>query len=184
MPHRATYNDHKRFQFLSDLANPAIPLYRLMMQSVPHGFKGIELLDIMFAPAIGPGGRPLPLTAKVPSEPIPVDRAIWFIRVLGANEITAHRTRAPPVAPVSAPSPIPATPSSNNTLAPTPTATMSSNAWHTQEFTNTFTAWMRIQLMQLALPNKKVGTLPAKPAAGVLGDDKARARWLVKWEYT
>lgn len=156
-----------------------------MKNPVPHGFKGIELLDAMYSPVTTPSNRPAttPTTgvARPPADPIPLDRAIWFIRVLGANEISAHRTRAQPAA--AAPSPIPATPSSTNTAAPTPPVPLSSNAWYTQEFTNTFTSWMRIQLVQLALPGKgRPGA--SRPAVGILGDEKARARWIAKWDYT
>jgi mediator of RNA polymerase II transcription subunit 12 len=165
-----------------------------MRNPVPHGFKGVELLDSMFSPITTPNNRPTGPGQGVrpPSDPIPIDRAVWFIRVLGANEITAHRGRLQPSAQnnaVSIPSPVPATPSSNNTIAVMPAVSISSNAWYTQEFTNTFTSWMRTQLVQMALPanNKgpaKPGAPPPKPPAGILGDDKARARWMAKWQYT
>lgn len=186
-----TYNDVKRQQFLSDLSNPLVPLHRLMRNPVPHGFKGVELLDAMFSPITNPPNRPVGAaqTPRPPADPIPIDRAVWFIRVLGANEISAHRTRLQPSSQVAAaaPSPVPATPSSNNTTTTAPPAPISSNAWYTQEFTNIFTSWMRLQLMQLALPTVNKG--PAKqgapkPAVGILGDEKARARWLAKWDYT
>lgn len=150
-----------------------------MRNPVPHGFKGIELLDTMFSPT-GPANR-APM-AKLPPDPIPIDRALWFIRVLGANEITAHRGRAAPIVP-SAPSPAAATPSSTNTAPATPALPVSSNDWYSQEFTNVFTAWMRIQLGQLVLPAKTKAVIPAKGPVGVLGDEKARTRWLAKWEY-
>ena len=187
IPVRVTYNDTKRHQFLSDLSNPLVPLHRLMRNPVPHGFKGAELLDSMFSP-ITSTARPIPGQVRPPADPIPIDRAIWFIRVLGANEISAHRTRIQPTQGVSA-SPLPATPSSNNTTAVAPPVSVSSNAWYTQEFTNIFTSWMRVQLVQMALPvvNKgpaKPGALPPKAQVGILGDEKARARWLAKWDYT
>jgi mediator of RNA polymerase II transcription subunit 12 len=186
-----TYNDVKRQQFLSDLSNPLVPLHRLMRNPVPHGFKGVELLDAMFSPITTPPNRAVGAAQgpRPPADPVPVERAIWFIRVLGANEISAHRTRLQPSSQVAAaaPSPLPATPSSNNTTATAPPAPISSNAWYTQEFTNIFTSWMRLQLMQLALPAVNKG--PAKQGApkaavGILGDEKARARWLAKWDYT
>lgn len=177
----------KRLQFLSDLANPLVPLHRLMKNPVPHGFKGTELLDTMYSPMNLPANRPSTPAAGIarpPADPIPLDRAVWFIRVLGTNEISAHRGRAQPTAAVTAaPSPIPATPSSTNTAAAAPPVALSSNAWYTQEFTNTFTSWMRLQLVQLALPTKAKPGAP-KPAVGILGDEKARARWIAKWDYT
>lgn len=187
-----TYNDAKRLQFLADLANPTVPLARLMRNPVPHGFKGVELFDSMFAPQLNPAqnqNRSISGAGPTqPPQPIPLDRAVWFIRVLGANEISAHRGRVQPVATpvVAAPSPVPATPSSTNTAGPAPTVTLSSNEWYTQEFTNMFTSWLRIQLGQLTLPTKatvKSGIPAPKAPPGVLGDEKARARWSAKWNY-
>jgi mediator of RNA polymerase II transcription subunit 12 len=65
---------------------------------------------------------------------------------------------------------------------------MSSNDWYSQEFTNMFTAWLRIQLGQLVLPSTsktpaKASVPSAKGPVGILGDEKGRARWLTKWEY-
>ncbi|OCF32517.1 hypothetical protein I316_05697 [Kwoniella heveanensis BCC8398] len=197
IPVRVTYNDTKRLQFLADLSNPNVPLHRLMRTPVPHGFKGVELLDAMFSPSTGPGtghNRNPSGGVKLSSEPIPLDRALWFIRVLGANEISAHRGRTQPLAvatpvPVSAPSPAVATPSSTTTIAATPTLPVTSNDWYTQEFTNTFITWLRIQLGQLALPNSnktviKSGAPPPKGPASVLNDENGRAKWLAKWDYS
>jgi len=205
IPVRVTYNDTKRFQFLADLANPTVPLSRLMKNPVPHGFKGVELFESMFSPPLlqrpgniravsgGVGSTPAgSMSSSTPPPPpppasIPIDRALWFIRVLGANEISAHRGRAQPIAtPVAAPSPIPATPSSTNTAPIAPTIQISSNDWYSQEFTNMLCSWLRIQLNQLTLPVKvsgKAGVPAPKAPAGVLGDEKARARWLSKWDY-
>ncbi|BEJ12006.1 hypothetical protein CspHIS471_0204660 [Cutaneotrichosporon sp. HIS471] len=188
IPVRVTYNDTKRSQFIADLANPAIPLTRLMRNPVPHGFKGVELLETMFHPP-QPGMRPGAASAagKPPPEPIPIDRALWFIRVLGANEISAHRGRAQPVSSMQAPSPAAVTPSSTATSAPAPLP-LNSNDWYTAEFTTAFTAWLRMPLAQLVLPTKPkpgAGILPPpKTPTGVLGDEKSRARWLAKWQYT
>ncbi|KAL7420053.1 RNA polymerase II mediator complex subunit [Cryptotrichosporon argae] len=193
---RVTYNDAKRLAFLADLGNPAVPLLRLMRQPVPHGFKGVELLDTVFAPPsavrapAGESARPLPA-------PVPVDRAVWFVRVLGANEIAAHRGRTQPALnAVSAPSPAAAaTPSSTATANTAPLPPLSSNDWYTAEFTNVFTAWLRAQLAQLTLPNPvgaanapkapgKPGMPAAKTVPSVLSDPKSRARWSAKWQYS
>ncbi len=189
IPNRVTYNDAKRAQFLLVLANPSIPLHRLMRNNVPHGFKGTDLFESMFSPQISSTqahNRPNSNPAS-PSTPIPLDRALWFIRVLGANDISAHRSRSQTIAvPVAAPSPIPATPSSTNTSTPANTITLSSNDWYTQDFTAMFTTWLRIQINQLALPNKsqpKSGLPAPKAPVGILGDEKGRAKWLAKWDY-
>lgn len=196
-----TYNDVRRHQFLADLANPNIPLSRLMLTSVPHGFKGVELFETMFSPPqlpsrIASGSSTMTGSSNgagppAPPAPIPIDRALWFIRVLGANEISMHRGRAQTSA-VSAPvaaSPMPATPSSTATTPAAQVQLVSSSDWYTGEFTGGFCGWLRNQLAQLNLPaaKGKVGTTstgpPTKPPAGVLGDEKARARWLAKWDY-
>ncbi|WRT64690.1 uncharacterized protein IL334_001624 [Kwoniella shivajii] len=200
IPVRVTYNDTKRIQFLTDLANPNVPLHKLMRTPVPHGFKGLELLDSMFSPSIVPSSghnRTPSGSAKVSSDPIPIDRALWFIRVLGSNEISAHRGRTQPQSssistpvPVQAPSPAQAaTPSSTTTIVANPTLPVSSNDWYTQEFTNTFISWIRIQLSQLTLPNSsktnvKPGVPSLKAPTGVLSDEKMRVRWLAKWDYS
>ncbi|WVQ75963.1 hypothetical protein IAR50_005599 [Cryptococcus sp. DSM 104548] len=191
IPVRVVWNDSKRLSFLSDLANPQIPLHRLMLSQVPHGFKGIELLDAMYSPSTSGGhNRPSTSAAQILSEPIPVDRAVWFIRVLGANEITAHRARTHQTAAASAtvPSPVAATPSSTNTAHAQSNLPIGSNDWYTQEFTNIIITWLRGQLAQLALPT--TGKVPAKvgtnvrSGGSVLQDEKTRARWLSKWDYS
>lgn len=60
-------NDVKRKSWFDDLADPDIPLYKLG-KSIPHGAKGHDLLDLLF------------------SKNVTVPRAIWFLRVFGANE--------------------------------------------------------------------------------------------------
>lgn len=164
-----------------------------MRNPVPHGFKGTELFESMFSPQLSsaqPNAHNRTASTSGPAQPpapVPIDRALWFIRVLGANEISAHRARAQPSGHVTAaPSPIPATPSSTNTAPIAATIQLSSNDWYTQEFTGIFCSWLRVQLGQLALPSKapaKTGMPAPKAPAGVLGDEKARTRWSAKWDY-
>ena len=184
IPGRVIYTDNKRLGFLADLGNRDIPLHWLMRNQIPHGFKGVELLDVMVSP-LTTVRQPPPNLA--PMDPIPIDRAIWLIRVIGSNDIAAHRARQhQTAASVPAPSPAAATPSSTTTVTATPAMPVSSNDWYSQEFTNTVISWLRIQLGQLALPNtvKVAGKLPAtKAGSGILQDEKARAKWLAKWDY-
>ncbi|WVO18867.1 uncharacterized protein IAS62_000139 [Cryptococcus decagattii] len=185
IPGRVIYTDNKRLGFLADLGNPDIPLHWLMRNQIPHGFKGVELLDVMFSP-LTTVRQPPPNLA--PMDPIPIDRAIWLIRVIGSNDIAAHRARQHQTATsVPAPSPAAATPSSTTTVTATPALPVSSNDWYSQEFTNTVISWLRIQLGQLALPStvKAAGKLPVtKAGSGILQDEKARAKWLAKWDYS
>lgn len=145
------------------------------------------MLDSMYLPV--PPTRPGAAQLYFKADPIPIDRAIWFIRVLGANEISAHRARitASTVTSVSALSPAASTPGAgpptNDKSAIAPP--IDSNEWYTQEFTTVFTQWMRLQLNQLLLP-ALAGTQSTAPAksVGVLGDTAARSKWLAKWNYT
>lgn len=67
MPSRVTLNDTKRLAWFSDLADPDVPLHKLG-KSVPHGAKGHDLLDLL------------------QSNNVAISRAVWFLRVFGANE--------------------------------------------------------------------------------------------------
>ncbi len=67
MPSRVTLTDAKRQSWFDDLANPDVPLYKLG-KNVPHGAKGHDLLELLH------------------SSNVAIPRAIWLLRVLGANE--------------------------------------------------------------------------------------------------
>ena len=73
-PPRVTLTDNKREAWLRDLANPSVPLRRLS-RTIPHGIRGKVLLD----QCLGKG--------------IPVPRAIWLARCVGANEIRAFKRK-------------------------------------------------------------------------------------------
>jgi mediator of RNA polymerase II transcription subunit 12 len=192
LPPRVTYNDIKRLAYIADLANPTVPLYKLARQSVPHGYKGIDLLETMWSPA-PPVANNQPQAASsataaaaTPPGPVPVDRAAWFVRVLGANEVVVLRNR----------------PANANALAASWTGKpLTPSQLYTVEFTGVYTAFLRKQLMDLVLPQSSLsakavaGSQGASGAAlgkqstgggrnaGVLGDTAARARWVAKWDY-
>lgn len=67
MPSRVTLNEAKRQAWFADLANDDVPLHKLG-KSVPHGAKGHDLLDLLQLNNVA------------------ITRAVWFLRVLGANE--------------------------------------------------------------------------------------------------
>ena len=73
MPTRVTLNDAKRQAWFADLANPEVPLYKLG-KSVPHGAKGHDLLDLL------------------QSHNVAITRAVWVLRVFGANETVSPVT--------------------------------------------------------------------------------------------
>lgn len=73
-PPRVTVTDTKRELWLKDLANSAIPLRRLS-RTIPHGIRGKVLLD------------------QCLNKNVPIDRAIWLAKCVGANEIRAFKRK-------------------------------------------------------------------------------------------
>ena len=73
-PPRVTLTDTKREAWLRDLSNPDIPLRRLS-RTIPHGIRGKALLDHCLA------------------KNIPIPRAIWLAKCVGANEIRAFKRK-------------------------------------------------------------------------------------------
>lgn len=67
-PPRVTLTEAKRKTWLTDLANPAVPL-RKLSRTIPQGIRGQTLLDQCFANGV------------------PIGRALWFAKCVGANEI-------------------------------------------------------------------------------------------------
>ncbi|KZT32862.1 hypothetical protein SISSUDRAFT_472618 [Sistotremastrum suecicum HHB10207 ss-3] len=74
LPGRATLPEARRLAWVNDLANPNIPLQKLG-RSVPSGFKGHDLLDML------------------QTNNVTIPRAVWYIRVLGGNEIQGMKNR-------------------------------------------------------------------------------------------
>ena len=73
-PPRVTVTDTKRETWLKDLANSTIPLRRLS-RSIPHGIRGKVLLDQSL------------------SKNIPIERAVWLAKCVGANELRSSRRK-------------------------------------------------------------------------------------------
>ncbi|KAG0650574.1 Mediator of RNA polymerase II transcription subunit 12 [Hyphodiscus hymeniophilus] len=73
-PPRVTVTDTKREMWLKDLANPEISLRRLS-RSIPHGIRGKILLEQSL------------------SKNIPIERAIWLAKCVGANELRSFRRK-------------------------------------------------------------------------------------------
>ena len=72
-PNRATLNDQKKEQWLSDLSGTT-PLRRLS-KSVPHGFKTEKLLEALA------------------QRQVPMLRATWYIKIVALSEMQAQRNR-------------------------------------------------------------------------------------------
>ena len=73
-PPRVTLTDTKREAWLRDLANHSIPLRRLS-RTIPHGIRGKILLDHCLG------------------KDIPISRALWLAKCVGANEIRAFKRK-------------------------------------------------------------------------------------------
>ncbi|KAL4939066.1 hypothetical protein BDV06DRAFT_199624 [Aspergillus oleicola] len=73
-PPRVTLTDNKREAWLRDLANPGVPLRRLS-RTIPHGIRGKLLLD------------------QCLGKLIPISRAVWLAKCVGANEIRAFKRK-------------------------------------------------------------------------------------------
>ncbi|KAK6441753.1 RNA polymerase II mediator complex subunit [Oleoguttula sp. CCFEE 5521] len=74
LPPRVTVTDTKREAWLKDLANLAIPLRR-QSRTIPHGIRGKGLLEQCLA------------------KEMPLSRAIWLAKCVGANELRAFRRK-------------------------------------------------------------------------------------------
>lgn len=67
-PPRVTLTDQKRESWLKDLASSNVPL-RKLARTIPHGVRNKSLLD------------------QCVLKNIPMNRAIWFVRCVGTNEL-------------------------------------------------------------------------------------------------
>lgn len=136
MPSRVTLNDSKRQAWFADLANPDVPLYKLG-KSVPHGAKGHDLLDLLH------------------SNNVAIPRAVWFLRVFGANETAGLRNK-PSYNPIQ----------------------------YSIDWANVVTSYMKKQLADIALPSAPRPGLNIKQTfKGVLADLDTRERWISRFSY-
>ncbi|KAK9451879.1 uncharacterized protein V1518DRAFT_409807 [Limtongia smithiae] len=67
-PPRVTLTDQKREAWLRDLASPQVPL-RKLSRTIPHGIRNRVLVE------------------QCCSKAVPIHRAVWFARCVGANEL-------------------------------------------------------------------------------------------------
>lgn len=73
-PPRVTVTDTKREAWLRDLAKPDVPL-RKQSRTIPHGIRGKLLMEQCLGKAI------------------PLQRAVWLAKCVGANELRAFRRK-------------------------------------------------------------------------------------------
>ncbi|KDN43408.1 hypothetical protein K437DRAFT_152125 [Tilletiaria anomala UBC 951] len=114
LPSRVTPNDSKLAAYVRELADSQVSLSKLA-KTVPHGFKGEKMLDMLYngsvgsstklssTPASATSNTGASATASVTTnasgrqedqvslpKSVPVDRALWFIQVVGATEMASH----------------------------------------------------------------------------------------------
>ncbi|KAG6920074.1 hypothetical protein DXG01_010142 [Tephrocybe rancida] len=153
IPTRVTLNDSKRQAWFADLANPDVPLHKLG-KSVPHGAKGHDLLDLL------------------QSNNVAIPRAVWFLRVFGANETVRglleyrrHRSTDIPKAGL------------RNKPSYNPMQ-------YSVDWANVVTSYMKKQLADIALPSAPRPGLNIKQTfKGVLSDGDSRERWISRFVY-
>ncbi|KAL8280716.1 hypothetical protein RQP46_007039 [Phenoliferia psychrophenolica] len=156
LPSRVSANDSKRAAWFNDLANQAIPLSKLS-RNIPHGYVGEKRLEMLF------------------DRQVPLLRAVWYIRAIGAIEIQAAKSRAG-----------------------------FSIANYTREWSAIVHEFVRKQLAEIAYPDGAVAALAPPPeprslassassssvAAGkaparrILADNDLRQAWTARFSYT
>ncbi|KAK4705575.1 protein SPA2, partial [Phenoliferia sp. Uapishka_3] len=155
LPSRVTVNEQKRETWFNDLANPAVPLSKLS-RNIPHGYVGEKRLEMLFV------------------RQVPLLRAVWYIRAIGAIEIQASRTRPG-----------------------------FSIAHYTREWSAVVHEFVRKQLAEIACPDRTSATAAAStehrsslsaslssvaagkvPMRRVLADHDLRQAWTSRFSYT
>ncbi|KAG1745538.1 uncharacterized protein EDB91DRAFT_1236376 [Suillus paluster] len=136
IPSRVTMSDTKRQTWFAELANPDVPLNKLG-KSVPHGAKGHDLLDLLH------------------TNNVAIPRAVWFLRVFGANETAGLRNK----------------PSYNPTQ-------------YSIDWAIVVTSYIKKQLADIALPSApRPGMNIKQTFKGVLSDAESRDRWVSRFTY-
>lgn len=136
IPARVTLSETKKQAWFADLANPDVPLSKLG-KSVPHERKDHGLLDMLH------------------QNNVAIPRAVWFLRVSGANETVGYRNK--------------------NSANPNQ---------HSVEWANVMTGYMKKQLNEIALPSAPRPGLNIKQTfKGVLADIEGREKWISRFSY-
>ncbi|VDC06366.1 unnamed protein product [Peniophora sp. CBMAI 1063] len=137
LPSRVTLNDSRRQAWFRQLADSNVPLYTLG-KSVPHGAKGQDLLEMLY------------------SNNVEISRAVWFVRVLGANEMAGLRNK-PNYDPTQ----------------------------YSVEWSNVVVGYLKKQLGEIVLPSApRAGVNIKQGFKGVLADPDSHQRWVSRFQYT
>ncbi|KAF8706022.1 Transcription mediator complex subunit Med12, partial [Rhizoctonia solani] len=133
---RMTLNDTRRTAWLADLSNPTIPLSKLA-KTVLHVAKGPDLLDMLHANNVA------------------ISRAVWYVRILGANETLSIKSR----------------PNYNP-------------AQLAIEWAGTVTTHLKKQLQEIVLPSAPRPGLPIKSTfKSTLTQADTKAKWVSRFAY-
>ena len=227
-PSRVTLNEAKLANYVKDLADPAVPLTRLS-RSVPHGFRGEKLFEMLWAggalpstasasnatnssylnhrmPGASSASTPsasAPTAASPTRKSVDISRAVWFIRALGAAELSSLRNKsaativpeitsnlctwmAKQVAELSlvqavesystaAASPAPASPSTHTPRTPSAAPTPVSRSVAAMHFART---------PSNLNPASSPSPAPTKEVCSVLQSEVDEERWIAKWSYS
>lgn len=228
-PSRVTLNDAKLANYVKDLADPTVPLMRLS-RSVPHGFRGEKLFEMLWVGGALPStataatttvnyfhsriaGPPSASSASAsasasastsaPRKSVDIPRAVWFIRALGAAELSSLRNKsAATIIPeitsnlcawmakqvaelnlvhtaesnsTATASPAPVSPSTH--LPRTPSAAPSS-------LSRSVAAAHFARTPSNLNPASSPSLAPAKEVCYVLQNDADEERWIAKWSYS
>ncbi|KZO95835.1 hypothetical protein CALVIDRAFT_598893 [Calocera viscosa TUFC12733] len=149
MPPRVTVPDMRRAKWLDALADPSIPLKDIAAKAsqagaatpdfyIPHGPKGSELFDLLY------------------TKNVPIDRAVWFVRIVGYNDMAPLR-KQPGYNPMS----------------------------YSFDTAKEIIMWYKKQLGEITLPTARLQSTALKQVfKGVLLDVDNRIAWCSKFVYT
>lgn len=151
LPSRVTSNEQKREHWIHELANPARPLSEIS-KSVPHGYRGEKLLDMFY------------------TRQVPLPRAVWYTRAIGAIEIVRCRSH-------------------NASLTLHAQQSQRSRAGftiatYTAEWTTTVLDFVKKQLAELVVPASVPSTETILGSSTTLVELGARASWTAKFSFT
>ncbi|KAJ1304311.1 hypothetical protein OPQ81_005471 [Rhizoctonia solani] len=137
LPPRMTLNDTRRTAWLADLSNPTVPLSKLA-KTVLHVAKGPDLLDMLHG------------------NNVTIPRAVWYVRILGANETLSAKSR------------------------PNFNAAQLGIEW-----AGTVTAHLKKQLQEIVLPSAPRPGLPIKSTfKSTLTQADTKGKWVSKFAYS
>ncbi|EJU05593.1 hypothetical protein DACRYDRAFT_113668 [Dacryopinax primogenitus] len=149
MPPRVTVPDMRRTKWLDALADPSIPLKDIAGKAsqtgaatpdfyIPHGPKGSELFELLY------------------NKNVPIDRAVWFVRIVGYNDMAPLR-KQPGYNPMS----------------------------YSFDTAKEIIMWYKKQLGEINLPTARLQSTALKQVfKGVMLDADSRMAWCSKFVYT